>query len=101
MFPKHLIVWHEGLIFRLKSNGVSGKFLDLIESFLSKHYQRVVLNGKSFSWRLVLAGVPQGFVLCPLFLLVYTNDLVDNLAFDVRLFADDTSLFTIIYNCVR
>ena len=49
-------VWHEGLIFKLKSNGVSGKLLDLIKSFLSEHYQRVVLNGKSSSWKLVLAG---------------------------------------------
>ena len=44
-------VWHEGLIFKLKSNGVSGKLLDLIKSFLSERYQRVVLNGKSSSWK--------------------------------------------------
>ena len=44
-------VWHEGLIFKLKSNGVSDKRLDLIKSFLSERYQRVVLNGKSSSWK--------------------------------------------------
>ena len=32
------------------------------------------------------------------FFLVYVNDLADNLASDVRLFADDTSLFTIVYD---
>ena len=42
-------IWHEGLIFKLKSNDVSGKLLDLIKSFLSEHYQRVVLNCKSSS----------------------------------------------------
>ena len=62
-------VWHEGLIFKLKSDGVSGKLLDLIISFLSEHYQRVVLNGKSSSWNPVLASVPQG-MLGPLFFLV-------------------------------
>ena len=35
-------VWHEGLIFKLKSNSVSGKLLDLIKSFLSERYQRVL-----------------------------------------------------------
>ena len=91
-------VWHEGLIFKLKSNGVSGKLLDLIESFLSERYQRVVLNGKLSSWKPVLAGVPQGSVLGPLLFLVYINDLADNLVSDVRLFADDTSLFTVVYD---
>ena len=32
------------------------------------------------------------------FFLAYVNDLADNLASDVRLFADDTSLFTIVYD---
>ena len=78
--------------------GVSGKLLDLIKSFLSERYQRVVLNGKSSSWKPVPAGVPQGSVLGPLSFLVYINDLADNLVSDVRLFADDTSLFTIVYD---
>ena len=56
-------VWHEGLIFKLKSNSASGKLLDLIKSFLSKCYQRVVLNSKSSSWKPVLTCVPLGSVL--------------------------------------
>ena len=61
-------VWHEGLIFKLKSNGASSKLLDLIKSFPSERYERVVLNGKSFSWKLV-SGVQQGSVFGPLFFL--------------------------------
>ena len=30
--------------------------------------------------------------------LVFSNDLVDNINADVRLFADNTSLFTIVYD---
>ena len=60
-------VWHEGLIFKLKSTGVLGKLLDLMESFLSERFQRIVLNGKSSGWRPVLEGIPQGSILGPLF----------------------------------
>ena len=35
-------VWHQGLIFKLMSVGVSDSLLNLIESFLSKRFQRVL-----------------------------------------------------------
>ena len=91
-------VWHEGLISKLKSNGIQGKLLNLIISFLSNRQQRVVLNSKSSEWKDVSAGVPQGSVLGPLFFLVYVNDLAEGLVSDVRMFADDTSLFSIVYD---
>ena len=52
-------VWHEGLLFKLKSMGISGKLLDLIDSFLNERYQRVLLNGQSSDWLPIRAGVPQ------------------------------------------
>ena len=58
----------------------------------------MVLNGKTSEWKDVLAGVPQGSVLGPLFFLIFINDLCDNLNSDVRLFADDTSLFSVVEN---
>ena len=42
------------------------------------------------------ASVPQEFVLGPLLFLVYINDLTDNISSDMRLFADDSSLFTCV-----
>ena len=42
-------VWHEGLIFELKQNRISGKLLRLIKEFLSDRKQRVVLNGQCSS----------------------------------------------------
>ena len=42
-----------------------------IISFLDKGFERVVLNTQSSSWKPVLARVPQGFVLGPLFFLTY------------------------------
>ena len=89
-------VWHEGLIYKLQCNGISGDLLVLLKDFLKNRKQRVVLNGKSSDWLTVSAGVPQGSVLGPLFFLIYINDLVENVSCDVRLFADDTSLFSVV-----
>lgn len=94
-------VWHEGLIFKLKSYGIKGPLLSLIASFLSDRFQRVVLNGECSTWKEVLAGVPQGSILGPLFFLVFINDLPDHLRSNVKIFADDTSLFSVMKDNLR
>ena len=91
-------VWNNGLIFKLKQYGISGNLLNLLSNFLRNRNQRVVLNGQTFSWADVNAGVPQGSVLGPLLFLIYINDLVDGLSSNAKSFADDTSLFSIVYN---
>ena len=91
-------VWHQGLIFKLKSIGVSDSLLSLIESFLSNRFQRVLLNGQTSEWLPVKAGVPQGSILGPLFFLIYINDLSDDIVSTVELFADDTSQFSVLHD---
>ena len=49
--------------------------------------------GKNFN-----AGVPQGSILGLLFFLIYINDLTDGISSIVKLFADDTLLFSVVQN---
>ena len=71
---------------------------ELLRDFLSYRKQRVVLNGQHSSWDNVNAGVPQGSILGPLLFLIYINDLSNNLSSNCKLFADDTSLFSVVNN---
>ena len=63
---------------------------------MSGRKQRGVLNGQHTSW----ADVKEvtGQVLLLLLFLSYINDLPDGLNSNVKLFADDTSLFSVIHN---
>ena len=70
MFEAFDKVWHVGLIYELKSVGVSGFLLKLIQSFLTSRFQRVLLNGQTSEWLSVKSGVPQGSILGKLFFLI-------------------------------
>ena len=92
-------VWHKVFLYKLESLGILGNLLlNLFRSFLNDRHQRLVLNGQRSDWAPILAGVPQGSVLGPLVFLIYINDLPDNLNSLIKLFADDTSLFSTVYD---
>ena len=79
-------VWHEGLIFKLKQNGISGELFHILSNFLSNRKQRVMLNGQNLSWTNVHVGVPQRSILGSLLFLIYINDSSDNLTSSAKLF---------------
>ena len=56
-------MWHEGLIFKLRQNGVTGNLLKLFKNYLSDREQNFVLNGMYSDWGSIKSGVPQGSVL--------------------------------------
>ena len=70
--------------------------MNSIIDFLSFRKQRVVLNGQVSNWTSIEAGVSQGSILGPLLFLIYINDLSDDLSTNAMLFADETSLFSVV-----
>ena len=69
-------VWHEALIFKLRSYVISDSLLRLFNSFISERLQRAVLNGQASKWKKMLVGVPQGSIFrTPLFL-IFINDIL-------------------------
>ena len=56
----------------------------------------MVLPGGSFDWTYIRAGVPRGSILGPLQFLQYINNMITDVGSNIRLFADDTSLFIIV-----
>ena len=91
-------VWHEGLLLKLEAAGISGNLLLWFRSYLTNRKQRVVLPGAESDWTYIRAGVPQGSILGPLLFLLFINDIVDEIGCNIRLFADDTSLYIKVEN---
>ena len=77
-------VWHQDLLYNLKQNGVLGNLLETLTNFL---------KDQNSPWANVEAEVPKGSILGLLLLLIYIDDLSDNLSTNVKLFADDTTVF--------
>ena len=89
-------MWHDGIIYKLTQNGISGNLLILLQDFLEERSQRIVLNGQVSTWKNINVGVHQGSILGPLFL-IYINEVIEGLATKAKLFADDTSLFSVVH----
>ena len=61
---------HAMLLEKMKFYGVSGKFYNLVKSYLDGRYQKVILrhnNGIESTWEKIKQGVPQGSILGPIF----------------------------------
>ena len=89
-------VWHKGLLFKLKQSVISGNLFNWFKNYLSGRSQRVVINGSNSDWLSINAGVPQWFILDPLLFIICINDIVHGIDAQIKLFADDTSLYLVV-----
>ena len=88
-------VWHEGLIFKLKRNGVPGR------SALSVFRKLSLWKASTGCFKWLSVWLENHWSWCsprvctwPLpFFLVYINNLPENILANMKLFADDSSLF--------
>ena len=90
---------HKRLLIKLDFYGIRGKTKRWIENFLLCRTQQVAVEGETSCTGDVISGVPQGSVLGPTLFLIYINDLGDGIKATVRLFADDTMLYSQI-SCI-
>ena len=58
---------HTGLLFKLKYIGGGGSVLSICREFLSNRRERVVVDGATLEWILIVSCVPQGSVCWVLF----------------------------------
>ena len=91
-------IWHEGLLLKFEAAGITGNLLTWLRSYLTDRRQRVVLPGVQSNWNNIRAGVPQGSILGSLLFLLFINDIVVDIGSNIRLFADDTSLYMVVDN---
>ena len=68
---------------------------------MTDRFQRALLNGQTPDWETIEPGMSQGSILEPFFFCLHINDLTNNLKSNVKLFADDTSLFSEICNLLE
>ena len=92
-------VWHEGIKFKLQQKGISDDLRNILSDFLRNRNQGVTLNGQSSSGTNVNAGVGSpNIYLRAITFLIYINHLPDGLSSNAKLFADDTSLFSVVHD---
>ena len=83
---------------KLKGYGIGGKLLDWIIDFLDERTQFVTVGGYSSAEAPVTSGVPQGSVLGPTLFVYYINDMPDVVDCLIKIFADDTKLYSEVSN---
>ena len=83
---------HSLFIAKLKAYGFDNNSLNLVNDCLSHHFQNTKIGKEYSSWKEIISGVPQGFILGPLFFNIHLCDFFFIIEkFDIANFADDNT----------
>ena len=77
---------------KVDAHGIQGDAAGWIRNWLAGRRQSACVNLTHSDWTQVTSGVPQVSVLGSLLLLIYINDLDNNIISKISKFADDTKL---------
>ena len=83
---------HQRLLIKLRAYGIGESMISWIQAWLTDRRHRVIVEGKISNWKPVLSGVPQGSVLGQILILIFINDLDDDLSSKILKFANDTKV---------
>ena len=87
---------HDLLLAKLRAYGFSTSALSLLYSNLKNRTQKVVINNKTNSSEVVIAGVPQGSIDLPLVFNLFINEFIFFLYTTVLSnYEDDNNLYAI------
>ena len=89
-------VSHQGILFKLGSVGVGGSVLSVLKQFLSNQSQYIVVDGCRSKWVNVVSGLPQGSVLGPQLLFLYTAEIFSIVENKLCGYADDSTLVAVV-----
>jgi retron-type reverse transcriptase len=87
-------VWHDGLVYKLHTAGVSLAMVKLLNSFLEDRKFHAKIGNVLSTVREIEAGVPQGSVLSPTLYAIFTADIPKPDETKIALYADDTAILT-------
>jgi retron-type reverse transcriptase len=87
-------VWHDGLVYKLHTAGVSLAMAKLLNSFLEDRKFHAKIGNVLSTVREIEAGVPQGSVLSPTLYAIFTADIPKPDETKIALYADDTAILT-------
>ena len=86
------------LMHKLKSYGITGNLLAIIQDFLTNRSQRTRVGSSLSDAVPEISGIVQGSCLGPLLFVLFANDLCDDLSESVvvKMYADDVKVYNVI-----
>ena len=87
---------NSGFLFKLESIGVCGSVVSICSEFHSNLKQRVVVDGATSKWIIIVLDVPQGSVLGHLLFIFYTSEMFELVENRLYACADDSTLIAVI-----